>query len=101
MFEAADTVPYSAEADAEIPVGTILPGVLITGEYTDGRAGVTSSADWSDDHWTLVVKRRLKTGSKFDKDFTPGSRYYLWVSAFDHTQTRHTRHVRPVEVVFN
>ncbi|WP_375460808.1 ethylbenzene dehydrogenase-related protein [uncultured Enterovirga sp.] len=100
MFEAADTVPYSAELDATVPVGTVMPGVLITGEYTGGRGGISSSADWADNHWTLVAKRRLKTGSKYDKDFTPGSRYYLWVSAFDHTQTRHTRHVRPVEVVF-
>jgi hypothetical protein len=100
MVEGEDTLPYSAELDATIPVGTVLPGVLITGEYTGERAGISASAEWADDHWTLVAKRKLRTGSKFDKDFVPGSRYYLWVSAFDHTQTRHTRHVRPIEVVF-
>ncbi|GJD50260.1 hypothetical protein OPKNFCMD_2997 [Methylobacterium crusticola] len=98
MIEASDTVPYSKEADDAIPVGTIMPGVLITGSYTGERAGITASADWSGDHWTLVARRKLAAGSKYDKDFAPGSRYYLWVSAFDHTQTRHTRHMRPVVV---
>jgi hypothetical protein len=99
MFEASETVPYSPELDATIPVGTVLPAVLITGEYTGERAGISASADWVDDHWTVVAKRRLKSGSKYDKDFGPGSRYYLWVAAFDHNQTRHTRHTRPIKVV--
>lgn len=99
MIERTETVPYSAEVDAAIPVGTMMPGVLITDGYTGERAGISVAADWTDEHWTLVAKRKLATGSKFDKDFIPGSKYYLWVSAFDHTQTRHTRHMRPVEVV--
>ena len=44
------------------------------------------------------MSRKLKTGSKFDTDFTPGKLAYMWVAVFDHTQTRHTRHVRPVVV---
>jgi len=37
--------------------------------------------------------------SKYDQDFVPGKDLYMWVSVFDHTQTRHTRHVRPVRIV--
>jgi len=94
-----ETVPYSAEADAKIPVGTILPGVLIMGDYSGDRNDLRSSAHWEDGHWTLIVSRDLKTGSKYDQDFVPGKDLYLWVSVFDHTQTRHTRHVRPVRIV--
>jgi cytochrome b subunit of formate dehydrogenase len=94
-----ETVPYSAEADAKIPVGTIIPGVLIVGEYSGDRNDVKGSAHWADGHWTLVTSRDLKTGSKYDQDFVPGRDLYMWVSVFDHTQTRHTRHTRPVRVI--
>lgn len=99
MVEATETVAYAKELDDQIPVGTVIPSVLITGDYTDDRSGVTASAQWADDHWTLVASRRLATGSKYDLDFAPGGRFYLYVSAFDHVQTRHTRHMRPVNVV--
>lgn len=99
MVEKTETVPYSEAVDAEIPVGTIMPGVLITDGYTGDRAGISAAAHWADDHWTLVASRKIATGSKYDVDFLPGNTFYLYVSAFDHTQTRHTRHMRPVEVL--
>ena len=63
------------------------------------RYDVKGAADWSDGHWTLVTSRDLKTGSKYDQDFVPGRELFMWVAVFDHTQTRHTRHARPVRVV--
>lgn len=93
-----ETVPYSAEADAKIPVGTIIPAVLITGKHEGDRYDVKGAAHWADGHWTLVTSRDLKTGSKYDQDFVPGRPLYMWVSVFDHTQTRHTRHPRPVRI---
>ena len=93
---AAETAPYSEEADARIPVGTVMPGVLINGEYEGDRANVRGAARWKDGYWTLETARDLKTGSAYDVDFEPGVPLYLWVAVFDHTQTRHTRHVRPL-----
>ncbi len=95
----SESVPYSKEEDAKIPVGTIIPGVVSMGEYTGDRNDVKGSAHWADGHWTLVTSRALRTGSKYDQDFVPGRDLYIWVSVFDHTQTRHTRHVRPVRLV--
>jgi hypothetical protein len=43
--------------------------------------------------------RALRTGSKYDHDFTPEQPPYMWVNVFDHAQIRHTRHARPVRVV--
>ena len=43
--------------------------------------------------------RALKTGSKYDHEFVSERDLYMWVSVFDHTQIRHTRHVRPVRIV--
>ena len=93
-------MPYSAEADAAIPVGTIIPGLIITGPYIGDRADVTGGVHWEDGYWTLETRRKIATGSKFDISFEAGEPIYMWVSVFDHTQIRHTRHQRPVRIVF-
>jgi hypothetical protein len=94
-----DTDPYTKEADAKIPVGTVMPGVIIAGNYEGDRGDLVGGSRWKDGYWTLEVARNLKTGSKYDKDFVPGTDLYMWVAAFDHVQTRHSRHPRPVRVV--
>lgn len=98
MFD-EETLPYSAALDAAIPVGAVLPSTLIGGTYAGDRADVTASARWKDGWWTLETKRKAKTGSKYDVDFIPGQTLYIWVTVFDHNQTRHTRHVRPIRLV--
>ena len=95
MFE-RELVPYSAELDAKIPVGTILPTTMIIGEYSGDRADLTSGARWKDGWWTLEVSRKIKTGGAKDLDFDQP--LYMWVSVFDRNQTRHTRHMRPVRL---
>ena len=52
--------------------------------------------DWKDGHWTLEVRRALDTRSSYDVPISDG--VYLWVSVFDHTQTRHSWHVRPLRL---
>lgn len=94
-----ETIAYSPEADAKIPIGTVIPGVLIIGKYAGDRADVTAAAHWQDGHWTVIASRNLTTGSKYDQDFIVGKDLYIWVAVFDHTQTRHTRHPRPVRLV--
>jgi hypothetical protein len=98
LFE-KETVPYSKELDARIPVGTVIPGVLIMGDYEGDRSQIRGAARWKDGYWTLEMSRDLKTGSKFDHDFAPGRDLYMWLNVFDHTQTRHTRHQRPIRIV--
>ena len=68
------SVPYSKELDDKIPVGTVMPGVLIMGNYEGDRAQMRGAAKWKDGYWTLEMSRDLKTGSKFDHDFVPGKR---------------------------
>ena len=95
----ADSIPYSAEADAAIPVGTIIPGLIITGRYEGDRADVTGGVPWEDGYWTLETKRKIVSDSKHDVSFDGREPLYMWVSVFDHTQIRHTRHQRPVRLV--
>ena len=73
-----------------------LPRVRYSGS---DRAQIRGGAKWKDGYWTLELSRDLKTGSKYDHDFEPGKPLYMWLNVFDHTQTRHTRHPRPVRVV--
>ena len=99
MMTASETVPYSPELEATIPVGTVLPAVLIAGDYEGDRADLRGAAKWKDGHWHLETMRMLKTDSKFDHDLMPGRDLYMWVNVFDHTQIRHSRHARPVRIV--
>jgi hypothetical protein len=99
MMMDTETIPYSKEADAGIPVGTVIPGVVIQGDFEGDRADLHGAPKWKDGHWQLEVVRALRTGSKYDHDFVAGQNLYMWVNVFDHTQVRHTRHARPVRVV--
>ncbi|MFI4997157.1 MAG: ethylbenzene dehydrogenase-related protein [Hyphomicrobiales bacterium] len=100
MYE-DETVPYSKEADDKIPVGTIIPGVMLhgRGEYTGARGAIHAKAKWADGHWTLIASRDLKASDTKDQEFAPGREIYMWVAVYDHTQTRHSRHTRPVRLV--
>jgi len=44
--------------------------------------------------WRLELKQRLDTGSDYDLPIENG--VYLWVAAFDHSQTRHADHLHPL-----
>ena len=92
----AESEPYTSERDRQIPVGTVLPGVIIAGEFTGDRADVRCAARWASGHWALEVARRLDVTSQYDVPLKTG--VFMRVSAFDHTQIRHTRHVRPIRL---
>jgi len=91
-----ESVPYAREQDQRFPVGAVIPGVLISGTYSGERAYVRCAARWAAGRWTLEVARRLDTGSKYDVPIAGNT--FMWVAAFDHSQTRHTRHMRPVQL---
>jgi Ethylbenzene dehydrogenase/Prokaryotic cytochrome b561 len=90
-----DTVPYRQELDT-YPLGTLLPSILIDKPFVGDRGDVTAVGTWKDGWWRLEVTRQLDTKSKFDLPMRSG--LYLWVAVFDHTQTRHSRHLHPVRI---
>jgi hypothetical protein len=92
----AESVPYTAELDRTIPVGTVLPGIIVTGEFSGDRADVRCAGRWVSGHWALEVARRLDTKSQYDIPLKTGT--FMRVAAFDHNQIRHTRHVRPIRL---
>jgi len=93
----ADSAPYAPDVDKSIPVGTVIPGVIIAaGEFTGDRGDVRCAARWASGHWALEVVRRLDTHSQYDIPLKTG--VFMRVAVFDHNQIRHTRHVRPIRV---
>jgi hypothetical protein len=91
-----DSVPYVREVDAQMPKGTIVPGVVVAGEYSGDRADVRCAARWASGQWALEIARRLDTGSKYDVAIK--SDVLMRVAAFDHSQIQHTRHLRPIRL---
>ena len=92
----AESVPYSPYADSRIPVGTVIPGVIVNGEFSGDRADIRCAARWASGRWALEVARKLDTRSRFDVAIRSG--VFMRVAAFDHSQIRHTRHVRPIRL---
>jgi len=93
-----DTIAYHPDND-HYPVGTILPSVLSLGPFTQGRGDVTAAGHWRDGRWHLEMKRRLKSDSPYDLTIQSG--IFLWVSTFDHSQTRHSYHIHPVKLTLD
>lgn len=96
----ADVVPYDPKLDTSdaYPVGTVMPAVIVESAMTGDRGDVTAVSTWQDGVWTMEIKRKLDTGSEFDVAISPDRPTYLWVAAFNHAQTRHSRHLHPVEI---
>ena len=68
---------------------------MIEGPFEGDRGDVQAVGKWSRGWWRLEVARKLDTGSMYERI---GDGTYLWVAVFDHTQTRHSRHVHPVRL---
>jgi hypothetical protein len=91
----AESEPYSSDLDERIPVGAVIPGSLILAEDLAQRADVRGAARWGIGKWTLEVARRIDAEYP---DVPIGSNTRMWVAVFDHAQTHHTRHIRPVRL---
>ncbi len=92
----AESAPFTPELDRLVPIGTVVPGVIIEGDFSGDRADVRCAARWASGHWALEVARRLDTQSGYDVPIRSGT--FMRVAAFDHSQIRHTRHVRPIRL---
>jgi hypothetical protein len=81
-------VIYTSEAAAEFPVGSTVPGVIVS-PISGDRGDIKSYATYENNMWTLRIMRRLDTGSEYDVIFEPGQKYDFALAAFDHNAFRH------------
>jgi hypothetical protein len=94
-MSAAESMPFTADRDAAIPIGTVIPGVIVLKKPEKAGNGdeIVGFGRWAAGRWTLEVMRRLKTQSAYDVELKTG--VLMWVAAFDHSEKRHARHLRP------
>jgi len=95
---ADEAIAYDELLD-DYPVGAILPGVILTGDFQGDRGNVRAAAHWEHGHWTLELWRALDTGSEFDVALSPDRPGYLWVAVFNRSQIRHSQHLHPVRLM--
>jgi hypothetical protein len=60
------------------------------------RRPAAGKARWAAGRWTLIAERRLDTHRP--DDVVIGNGTFIWVGVFDHTLSRHTRHIRPIQL---
>ena len=93
-----DYKAYSPELD-NLPVGSLIKSVLYrSNQIEGGRADVRAFGRYSNGYWNLEIVRKKKAAEETDIDLSNG--ICLWVSAFDHAQTAHTRHVKPLRLIY-
>lgn len=81
-------VIYTTAADDKLPVGSVVPGVLVS-PISGDRGDIKSYATYEYNMWTLRIMRKLDTGSEYDVIFESGQKYDFTVAAFDHNSMRH------------
>jgi Ni,Fe-hydrogenase I cytochrome b subunit len=84
----AHAVKYSDAAAAALPVGAVVPGVIVE-PFQGDRGNVRCQSEHRAGQWTLYIRRKLSTDSKHDAQFAPGGRYAFSCAAFDHAGKRH------------
>jgi hypothetical protein len=80
------------------PVGTLIPHDLLE-PFKGDRGDVSAKGKWHNGWWTLETRRLLDTGSRYDVAFRLDKPVYVSVAAFNRTQTRHSQHIRPLQLV--
>ena len=73
-----------------------MPSVLSYEGFEGDRANVAAKGVWQDGYWHLELARNLEHSSEFDLPLKDG--IYLWVAPFDHAQSRHGYHFKPLEL---
>lgn len=93
-FDEGDSPIYDDEGEPVAkrfyPAGSDAPGYL-TQRVTSDRADVSALSRWHDGRWTVILRRRLKTGSPHDATFVPGDRRGIpfGLSLMDNTLNEH------------
>ncbi len=91
----SDSTPYSEGLD-RFSDGSRIPSLLKYDAITGDRGGVAAKGSWSQGQWHLELSRSLDSDSAQDVAIDTGT--YLWFAPFDHAQTRHAYHLRPLRL---
>ena len=86
--------------DSKYKPGDEVPSILVA-PFTGDRGDLAGTAVWKDGTWTVVMKRKLVTGSEFDVQFEDLKKPYAFgVAVFDNAQVRHAFSPGVLKLVF-
>jgi hypothetical protein len=92
-----DKVPFD---DSKFQPGDEVASILVS-PFTGDRGEIATAIDWKAGKWTIVMARKLVTGSKYDVQFDKLDRTYEFgLAAFDNAQVRHAFHVGSLKLKF-
>jgi ethylbenzene dehydrogenase len=75
--------------DTKYKAGDEVPGIIVA-PFTGDRADIGTKIAWKDGMWTMVMWRKLVTGSEYDVQFSDLKKEYAFgVAVFDNAQVRH------------
>ena len=58
----SELVPYSPNSDAAVPLGTVIPGIIMLDTQDVQQGELVGFGRWAAGRWTLEIVRRLNTG---------------------------------------
>lgn len=86
--------------DSKYKAGDEVPGIIVA-PFTGDRGDLPTVMVWQDGMWTIVIKRKLVTGSEFDVQFDDLKKPYAFgVAVFDNAQVRHAFHGGVLTLMF-
>tara|TARA_R110000787_G_scaffold63780_3_gene144553 strand:- start:140 stop:799 length:660 start_codon:yes stop_codon:yes gene_type:complete len=86
--------------DSKLKPGDEVASIMIA-PFTGDRGDIAAAMNWKNDKWTVVMSRKLVTGSNYDVQFDNLSNTFEFgLAAFDNAQVRHAFHVGPFKPQF-
>jgi hypothetical protein len=86
--------------DSRYKAGNEVPGILVA-PFTGDRGDIAAKDAWKNGVRTIVIARKLVTGSEFDVQFDDLKKPYAFgVSVFDNAQVRHAYSLGVLKLVF-
>jgi hypothetical protein len=86
--------------DSKYKAGDEVPGIIVA-PFTGDRADIAAKHAWKDGVRTIVMSRKLVTGSEFDVQFDDLKKQYAFgVAVFDNAQVRHAYSPGVLKLVF-
>jgi len=90
-------VPFD---DSKFKAGDEVASISVA-PFVGDRGDVAVAAAWNKGKWTMVMARKLKTGSKYDVQFDNlDGNYPFAIAAFDNAQVRHAMQNGVLELKF-
>jgi len=86
--------------DSKYKAGDEVPSVIVA-PFTGDRGNLAAKQAWKDGLRTIVISRKLVTGSEFDVQFDDIKKPYTFgVAVFDNAQVRHAYSPGVLKLVF-